>query len=450
MGKPYQKVDIANFEHDETLQAKKVSLLDESGNTAGVQHPISVDGDSIYAKDIDVDNSDIGTFTGDIKNIFDTLAECVGDSTATNPKWYKVQLKRPMNTGQMNITSQTGNFSNTKIIFYDASGSVRYTVDDSANNTKYTKKRYDAAPITFSSFKVEFHTADAVCVGFNYVQKSLKVVARMQGLNEPDDVIEDIGSHHKHLKVLGYHESIGHGSTVEDIIKERAMGTDPNIDTGAFTILEEFDFVQPAGNTQMYLQSSSANDSSAGTGIQQVTIEYFSLAWGDLKTVTVTTNGIGQVTISVADIYRIHKMYANKVGSSGVAVGNVTVTNQAANVLYGEISQYHAFMQRCIFYVAENQKITCTEMIITSTSKEGIIGRIFASEEDGSGNRVTRARVIFEIVDDILPYPLEISETVENPNNLKMSIGIAVKGKANDQTATGQAILKLMTQRYYS
>ena len=244
----------------------------------------------------------------------------------------------------------------------------------------------------------------------------------------------EIDSHHGHLKTFGFHESIGHSATNTDITVERAKGRKTGIGTGAYTLLEEAAFVQPAGDTQMYIQSTSAEDAAAGSGAEQITIEYFSLAWGDMKTVQVVPTGTGQVTLSVSDIYRIHNMYVNKGGN---AVGLITLTNQAASVLYGQIAIYHAFMQRCIFYVGNGRKVTCTELVLGSYSKEGIIGRLFASEEDGDGNVIPRARIVFELVEDTFPYPFEISETVSNPNNKRMAIGLAVTGIAAAQNATG-------------
>ena len=245
---------------------------------------------------------------------------------------------------------------------------------------------------------------------------------------------EEIDSHHGHLKTFGFHESIGHSETNTDITVERAKGRKTGIGIGAYTLLEDAAFVQPAGDTQMYIQSTSAQDAAAGSGAEQITIEYFSLAWGDMKTVQVVPDGTNQVTISVSDIYRLHNVYVNK-GSN--AAGLITLTNQAASVLYGQIAIYHAFMQRCIFYVGNGRKVTCTELVFGTYSKEGVIGRLFASEEDGDGNVIPRARIVYELVDDAFPYPFKISETVSNPNNKRMAIGLAVTGIAAAQTATG-------------
>ena len=240
--------------------------------------------------------------------------------------------------------------------------------------------------------------------------------------------------HDGHLKVLGYHEAIGHGVTNGDLTIERASGRKTAIGAGAYTLLERFDFVQPAGDTQMYLQSTSADDAEGGTGVEQITIEYFSFLWGDKKTIQVVPTGAAQVTLSVSDIYRIHKMYYNK---GGVAAGNITLTNEAEDVLYGQIAQYAGFMERCIFYVAEGKKVTCTEGLFTATTSGGILGRLFVSEEDADGNVVPRGRIPFEIADDILQYVFGISETASNPNNKRIAIGLAVTGNLANQKATG-------------
>ena len=87
--------------------------------------------------------------------------------------------------------------------------------------------------------------------------------------------------------------------------------------------------------------------------------------------------------------------------------------------------------------MGEWRKATCTELILSSYSKEGIIGRLFASEEDDDGNIVPRARIIFELVEGVIVFPFEVPEAVSNPNNKRIAIGLAVTGAAAAQSATG-------------
>lgn len=243
-------------------------------------------------------------------------------------------------------------------------------------------------------------------------------------------------THAGHVKTMGFKEAIGHGVTNTGIVIERASGKKTGIGVGDYALLESHAFVQPAANTQMYVQSDDAQDAAAGSGIQLITIEYFSSAWGARKKVNVIPNGTNQVTLSVADIFRIHKIY----GAEGhSAQGNITITNQAADVLYGQIDANHTYMERCIFYVAENETVTCTSAILGSITSGGVEIRLFATEEDADGNTITRARLPFEIAAGTLHASFAVSETVKNPNNNRISLGLVVKaaGAAANQTATG-------------
>ena len=238
--------------------------------------------------------------------------------------------------------------------------------------------------------------------------------------------------HDAHLKVLGYHERIGHlGDDVE-----RANGSKSGIGAGGFTIIESNDFIQPSADTQMYLQSTDAQDAAAGTGAQQITIEYFSLAWGARKSVRVVPTGTGQVTISVSDIYRIHKVYTNK-GAS--AAGDISITNLAETVLYGQIDSDRTTMERCIFYVAENEIVTCTEASASSVTSGGVEVRLVASAEDSEGNIIPRVRVPVEVVSGGLYVPFVVSEAVANPNNLRIALLLVVQiaSPAGGQRVTG-------------
>ena len=247
-----------------------------------------------------------------------------------------------------------------------------------------------------------------------------------------------------HIKVIGYHESIGHLSTNGALSVERAIGNKTGIGTGAFTLLESHPFVQPPetpGDVIMYVQSDNVADSdSLGTGSREITCLYYSKSWGVRKTVTTILDGTTQVVISGGtDKYRLHKVYINK-GVS--AIGNITITNAAQTILYGQIDQYETTMERAIFYVAENEKVTVTEGFLGTTTSGGIIARLFASEEDINGNVVTRVRRPYILQDTVTAIPFKISETVANPNNKRIAIGLAVKaaGVAVNQNAYGYII----------
>ncbi|MCK5433536.1 MAG: hypothetical protein KAJ03_12380, partial [Gammaproteobacteria bacterium] len=179
----------------------------------------------------------------------------------------------------------------------------------------------------------------------------------------------NIYSHDGHLRTYGINEAVGDLVTNSSIVVERANGKKTGIGGGAFTILETHPFDQPSGDLQMYAQSTSADDAAAGSGAEEITIEYFSLAWGARKTVKFVPTGLTHVVLSVSDIYRVHKVYTNK---GSVAAGDITITNIGETELYGQIDTNNTFMERSIFYVAENESVTCTEVIVSSVTSGGV------------------------------------------------------------------------------
>lgn len=141
----------------------------------GAQNPLPADGDSIYAKDIDIENSDIGTFegtNGDLLTLFNNYNVEIVDTSATNPKTFAIRLERPVTSNKIGIGSQTGNFSNVKVFLKDLAGNVRQYFDDSASDTKHTSNLYEFTSNTFIEVIIEFHTADAVKISGMYIPKS--------------------------------------------------------------------------------------------------------------------------------------------------------------------------------------------------------------------------------------------------------------------------------------
>jgi len=137
-----------------------------------VNNPLPTDGDSVYAKDIDLDNSDTWAFTGDLLELFNNYDTEIIDISWNNPKTYTLRFKRPLNSNKIGIWSQTWNFSNVKIQLKDLAWTVRTVIDDSANNTKLTSNVYAFTTNVFIEAIIEFHTTDAVKISGMFIPKS--------------------------------------------------------------------------------------------------------------------------------------------------------------------------------------------------------------------------------------------------------------------------------------
>lgn len=143
-----------------------------NGSDVSIQNPFSTDGDTIYEKDINVSSSSVGTFTGNIVDLFNTYwADILTDSSATNPKTFTITFNRPVVTNEIGFASTSGDFSNVKILLQDTSDVTRVTIDDSANNTKFTGNIYQFVKTTFIKAVIEFHTSDAVALSSSIIPK---------------------------------------------------------------------------------------------------------------------------------------------------------------------------------------------------------------------------------------------------------------------------------------
>jgi hypothetical protein len=155
-----------------------------------VQAPIPVDGDSVYAKDVDTVNSDIGDFSGAISDLFDDRTSTVTTSV-DNPS-LTVALERPISNKAITIITSSGDFSNVTIVAKNAAGTVLETIDDSANNTKYTSHTYYFTDIDkWCVLDISFTTTDDVTLSFLDIYKSVHVDAHLHAL-KPDGTVTAI------------------------------------------------------------------------------------------------------------------------------------------------------------------------------------------------------------------------------------------------------------------
>lgn len=93
----------------------------------------------------------------------------------------------------------------------------------------------------------------------------------------------------------------------------------------------------PATAQQMEVISSSASDTSGGTGARTVEITYLDGSFVQ-KTTTVTLNGTTPVATSVSDIYRINFFRVKTVGTGGENAGDIDIRNLADTPIYSRIA----------------------------------------------------------------------------------------------------------------
>lgn len=85
--------------------------------------------------------------------------------------------------------------------------------------------------------------------------------------------------------------------------------------------------IPPSGGEQMQLVCANASDTSDGTGIREVEIHYLDSA-GVQQSETLATSGTTVVDTIATDMRFIQDIHASKVGSNGVAVGDIHIQSK--------------------------------------------------------------------------------------------------------------------------
>jgi hypothetical protein len=132
------------------------------------------------------------------------------------------------------------------------------------------------------------------------------------------------------------------------------FGENSDIDTG--TVPEviwdnggNFTFPTAAETVQVF--SSSANDTSAGTGARTVTVTGLDANY-DLSTETVTLNGTTPVT-TTATFLRVNRVYVRTAGSADSNVGNLTVRQSITTSNVFTLMPIGANQSACGFYTIQ-------------------------------------------------------------------------------------------------
>ncbi len=174
---------------------------DETYKNIDAQNPLPTDGDSVYGKDLYLQECDTGGFiitSNPTANQTEILTSMVSDvwlekkdDSVTNPKIVTLAFRRPILTTSFGIDAgPSGDFSNVKI--YIKQGQEEFLiVDESSDNTKYKINLFSTAPLKFSQMRIEFHTSDTITTGLYGIFKHIEVAARLQAL-KPDGSITDI------------------------------------------------------------------------------------------------------------------------------------------------------------------------------------------------------------------------------------------------------------------
>ena len=402
-----------------------------------VQHPFPTDGDSVYEKDIDIKRSSIGGFSGAVVDLFNDANNTIIDASSANIKSYTIYFKRPLTTSEITLAAGlSGNFSNAKLYLYDIAGNQLLSIDNSTDNTKYTKYVFNNVPQTFIGYKVEFHTTDTVCMAFNYIHKSIDVQASLKAIDTDTGLLTDIKAVENSLKV-GTHRELISEDHVENITKSTTIGQNASMGT-TYQILSPQIYTQPSIEVPMEIVSSNINDTLGGSGVEKVIVEYFDNSEPWIKNEeTVNLDGTTPVALVNTDVYRIQSLTA----IGGVAAGDISLRNIGGGITYGSIVEDASVMERCVFYVRAGYRAVVTDIILGCTTNGGIRWRLFTTNETPDGITTPIGRLSVRSADTTFGEPLSVGISIDNPLGHRFAIGMAAKGKITNQEGESSLVI---------
>lgn len=290
----------------------RTNLINESGQTIDVQHPLPTDGDSVYVKDLDLDYCDNGNFTGSVTDYFDSLKTVNTDVTSNNPKSIMVWFKRTVYShsiglGCDDITKGFGTDITVKLL--GSGEAVRFTKNFTGLNKNSALLEFGNK--AFNGFILEFNTASEVCISNITIQKSDQGTVSIEGETPSGNtkgvqVTEDgFLSIENNSSGLAIAEGKVTGKT---FIHKFGNAHDFDTTDGIVTVWDGADDADIAQMTYVY---STTNDidsvsSSSTSDTFEVTVEGLDLDY-NVVTQTVTLSGQTRVAL-ITPLLRIYRM----------------------------------------------------------------------------------------------------------------------------------------------
>ncbi len=188
---------------------------------------------------------------------------------------------------------------------------------------------------------------------------------------------------------------------------------------------------------QLQVVSSLANDAAAGTGAQQVIIEYLTDPASATKftrfSETVTLNGINPVNTVATNISRIERVRVSRTGSGSVAAGDISIQSVGGATTFEKIAAGENITRTAIHFVPYGYRCIITDVLFGTTTAGGVRFAFTTAELDAAGDavRIGQEEISISSGGATIPYRTPIS--LKNDQNKRISFAVAVRGLASNQ-----------------
>lgn len=197
----------------------------------------------------------------------------------------------------------------------------------------------------------------------------------------------------------------------------------------------------PTVAQQMQVVSTSANDTGAGTGVQQVEIDYLtdpaSATLFTRFTEIVTLNGVTPVNTAATGISRIEHMRASRVGSASVAQGDISLQSVGGATTFELMPAGENINRTCVHFVPNGYMCVVTDILVGTTTAAGVRFSFTDVLSDPVGNIVRVGLEEISLSGSGIGKSIRTPFFMSNPNNKRLSFAITVRGQASNQQGSG-------------
>ena len=132
------------------------------------------------------------------------------------------------------------------------------------------------------------------------------------------------------------------------------------------------EYVWPAAAGQMELVSTGAQDTGAGTGIQQVHVHYLTASFVEKSVIVTMAGAVAAPTgAGAADIFRVQSLHAARFGGNYVAAGTIIIRPLGGGTTYGQIAQGATRSRDCRWTVPTGRSIDISSITLSTGSPAG-------------------------------------------------------------------------------
>lgn len=227
------------------------------------------------------------------------------------------------------------------------------------------------------------------------------------------------------------------------------LGASMTIPSSTFILLSNLTSATRVSNfppisQQMQIVSTNVNDTAAGTGAQQVTIDYLtepSSIFGFRRfSEEVLLNGVAPVNTIATNINRIERFRVSRVGSGAVAAGDINLQSVGGATIFELIPTGENINRTAVHFVPNMYMSIVTDILFGTTTAGGVRFSFTDTPLNIAGNAVRNGLEEVTLTSSGIGKAINTPFYMKNDQNKRLSFAITVRGLAATQQGSGSLI----------